>query len=318
MIYLDTSPYRKKQTILGDKTLEEVYFQKASTYLKDERDDIISRCESYLKFKFSSSTSEEKLRELILCKPEVMANFIDSLDDEVKQELDRLRNDLPNSFKELKNYNEGVLRKEETVAGQKRRINNLMVGTLGITVCSYCNRNFINNRDDKLGAQMDHFYNKDYYPLFAMSLYNFVPVCGNCNHLKSNKDFNVYPFLRGEEKKHEIKFDYLYKSLEELEVKIPKSSSQRESDINQIKLREAYAIHSLDVKNMLDREVRYSDSYREELRNLFQQEGDFSWILTDDEIDRMIYGDSIFEEDIKNIPLGKFRKDIYEEIKRLR
>lgn len=151
-----------------------------------------------------------------------------------------------------------------------------------------------------------------------MSLYNFVPVCGNCNHLKSNKDFNIYPFLRDGEKSHEIKFDYLYKSLEELEVNIPKSSPQRESDIEQIKLREAYAIHSLDVRNMLDREVRYSDSYREELRDLFQKEGDFSWILTDDEIDRMIYGDSVFEEDIKNIPLGKFRKDIYNEIKKLR
>lgn len=31
----------------------------------------------------------------------------------------------------------------------------------------------------------------------------------------------------------------------------------------------------------------------------------------------MIYGDVIFEEDIKNVSLGKFRKDIYQEIKKL-
>ena len=81
-----------------------------------------------------------------------------------------------------------------------------------------------------------------------------------------------------------------------------------------------YSIHNLDVRNMLLREEKYSKKYREELRQLLQTDGgiESQLSLTDDEIDRMIYGDVIFEEDIKNVSLGKFRKDIYQEIKRFR
>ncbi len=65
------------------------------------------------------------------------------------------------------------------------------------------------------------------------------------------------------------------------------TSDEREVDMNTIKLGEVYAIHHLDVKNMLIREEHYSKSYREELRDLFRSNGVgnnvFQSSLVDDE-----------------------------------
>ena len=44
--------------------------------------------------------------------------------------------------------------------------------------------------------QLDHFYPKDEFPMFAVSFYNLIPVCGTCNSIKNNTNFNIYPYLQ--------------------------------------------------------------------------------------------------------------------------
>lgn len=203
--------------------------------------------------------------------------------------------------------------------GEEENINRFLIRELGLTVCPYCNRNYINNRGNKFSAQMDHFYSKDEFPWLAVSLYNLIPSCGACNHIKGTKDFNVHPFIKSDVEDNEVKFSYQQTASDDVKV-IISTTDERKGDIGTIKLEEAYSIHNLDVRNMLLREEKYSKKYREELRQLLQTDGgiESQLSLTDDEIDRMIYGDVIFEEDIKNVSLGKFRKDIYQEIKSFR
>lgn len=261
---------------------------------------------------------ENKFRQLVLLPPIYIKELRDCIEQRFEAKVISKKDMEKTIIQRLKAvYTTSFLGKKHN----NIKLNTLLVESLNTVVCPYCNRNFINSRNDNLGAQMDHFYNKDKYPIFAVSLYNFIPVCGVCNNLKRTTDFQVYPFIEYTEE-YDVSFNYRLKSLEDIEVTLS-TNKERKKDLETLKLKEAYAIHSLDIKNMLEREQRYSETYRKELRQLLKgQENfvndEFRLSLADDEIDRMIYGDSVFEEDVRNIPLGKFRKDIYNEIKSLR
>lgn len=55
----------------------------------------------------------------------------------------------------------------------KRKLNVRLVQASGIRICPYCNRDYINSRGKKIaGAELDHFYSRKDYPVFALSLYN--------------------------------------------------------------------------------------------------------------------------------------------------
>lgn len=82
-----------------------------------------------------------------------------------------------------------------------------LMDSLNIQVCPFCNRQYITSWDDidvkykKSTADLDHFFPKSEYSLFALSLFNFVPSCQICNsRMKISKfideDGNrpIYPY----------------------------------------------------------------------------------------------------------------------------
>lgn len=78
-----------------------------------------------------------------------------------------------------------------------------LMNSIGIRTCPYCNRNYISSygeRGNKSTADLDHFYQKKQYPLFALSLFNFVPSCSVCNSRMKNThpaDDALYPYEEG-------------------------------------------------------------------------------------------------------------------------
>lgn len=77
-----------------------------------------------------------------------------------------------------------------------------LMGLLKISVCPYCNRNFITTISSANGGtrqgQFDHYRSKSKEPWFALSLRNLVPACGYCNHKKSDEtDLVLYPYKEG-------------------------------------------------------------------------------------------------------------------------
>ncbi|HEM3613753.1 TPA: hypothetical protein U1C23_000563 [Streptococcus suis] len=330
MIYIDTEPYRKKKNYFGNRTtVEELYFKRILARYNDPLNlaELKIFIEQYIPKSINSSWDGKTFfRHLILLPPEELAKFaIKNTCKTPKQSkaIDDLK-------KVYTDYN--ILSKSIVFGKSEININQFLVRELGVTVCPYCNRNYINNRGDRFAAQMDHFYSKDEFPWLAVSLYNLIPSCGACNHIKGTEALNVHPFIKKHVEENEVVFHYRYKTIDDIEVVISTKKDKhqdidaikkKQRDIAALNLKEAYEIHGLDIQNMLEREVRYSESYRDELRDMLKidtvvQYYDFYLSLTDDEIDRMIYGDVIFEEDIKNVSLGKFRKDIYQEIKKLR
>lgn len=84
-----------------------------------------------------------------------------------------------------------------------------LLASLGIKCCPYCNRQYITSwYDDKKSvhstADLDHFYQKSTYPLFALSLFNFVPSCQICNsRMKGSKETKtLYPYEEGMDEFH--------------------------------------------------------------------------------------------------------------------
>jgi len=103
---------------------------------------------------------------------------------------------------------------------------NKLLNSLGVNVCPYCNRQYITIWHDEDAknvhstADLDHFYIKSDYPLFALSLFNFVPSCQICNsRFKGGKVRNtIYPYE--EEFGRKIQFQL------ELEGKTPNEELQ--------------------------------------------------------------------------------------------
>lgn len=74
----------------------------------------------------------------------------------------------------------------------EKNVNNWIIGIVDNKVCPYCNLSFIYNRSaKKTTAELDHFYCKSQYPLFALNYYNLIPVCHSCNHIKHEQDTEI-------------------------------------------------------------------------------------------------------------------------------
>lgn len=75
-----------------------------------------------------------------------------------------------------------------------------LINSLGLKTCPYCNRQYITSWTDKKNgkttADLDHFYPKSLFPLFALSAFNFIPSCHICNSLmKGDRYFEtIYPY----------------------------------------------------------------------------------------------------------------------------
>jgi len=75
-----------------------------------------------------------------------------------------------------------------------------LISSLGIKTCPYCNRQYITSwTDEKNGkttADLDHFYPKSLFPLFALSAFNFIPSCHVCNSLMKGDWYyeTIYPY----------------------------------------------------------------------------------------------------------------------------
>lgn len=116
----------------------------------------------------------------------------------INESIDRTKSS--NVIKKLRKYFEGQYNKFRNTNDEWGGA--YLVKELGIKVCPYCNRNFIDtyNKIDKNGkyitnAQLDHFYSQKYYPYLALSLYNLIPCCSVCNHNKLDKNNEIiYPY----------------------------------------------------------------------------------------------------------------------------
>lgn len=200
------------------------------------------------------------------------------------------------------------------------KVNIKLVQKYNIKCCPYCNENYIHNREKNSMAQLDHFYPRSKYPIFAICLYNLVPSCSVCNHIKTTKDVKVSPH------NHKYDFSELKLSYEPLcmnylnnddyiEIKFTFKNEQGQFsqdmkiNLSEMKIEESYKAHRDYVREILKKALIYNDSVKNSLlRNypeLFHDE---------EELTQIIFGNYISEDALLKRPLSKLTMDLLSEL----
>ena len=221
---------------------------------------------------------------------------------------------------------------------------NLFLYLANITVCPYCNRQYvtkfngIDNGKKRSTADLDHFYPQAQYPYLALSLYNFIPSCHTCNSTMKNQDkigidTHIYPYTDSMEE--DIKFsietdsfmDNIFTKNQNINIDIDvistdiEKNKKIENSLKTFKLREVYKnSHSKYVGDLIHNFQKYPKSYTKALGEIFLEDKDKDskehqeklQILNDNfqEIIKKPYIDKIE----KGEPLAKLTKDIMEEL----
>lgn len=184
------------------------------------------------------------------------------------------------------------------------------VEELQVTVCPYCNRNFVNSTNKRTMCDLDHFFDKDTYPILAVSFYNLVPVCHACNHVKGSKKISYSPHNKNFNTDDLLSFDFyingadfLYDS-RHIGIEINYSSIFKEN-IKKLKLKEVYQIHSDIVQECIKKVIVFNPDYLNYLYNTY--EGLFE---DEEELYKIVFGNYLEESAYGKRPLSKLTKDI--------
>lgn len=226
----------------------------------------------------------------------------------------------------------------KTMVSSKDKMN--VVKNLGVSVCPYCNRSYVSNFDDKwkneerTSADLDHFYAKGSFALFAISLYNFIPSCKVCNSLfKGEKNMDVlYPYEESYEKKAFFRLVSKDKNNEATDIygwslgkrldieclndidKEKKSSIERE--INLFRIREMYQIHNEYAEKLRYTKNVLGGKIRTEILDLINRDIDKDADrIKMSEFDEIFYGIDLnkVEKQYLTVPLSKMIHDILQE-----
>lgn len=204
---------------------------------------------------------------------------------------------------------------------------------LGITVCPYCNRNYIHTVETDSGktrAELDHFYPKSLYPFLSISIYNLVPSCHICNsNLKGMKNFfkdqHVHPFENLNQNGVKFKLHYtdseiesIVPSIKQFEIDfdfIPSLDYYDKTMINNslktFKTKELYNNHKDIAQELIFKSHYYNETKKEELKTILGINSG----IDDNFIDRVVYGNYNQENDFGKRPLAKFTGDLLSKLK---
>ncbi|APF24211.1 HNH endonuclease family protein [Clostridium butyricum] len=190
------------------------------------------------------------------------------------------------------------------------------VEVLGVTVCPYCNRNYINSNKNTTNCQFDHFINKSNYPILAVSFYNLVPVCPSCNHIKSDKDFSYSPYDDDATTDQMLTFSYLITGVNylsdssKLKIVLNRYRNEKLKDnIELLDLDNLYQIHSDIVQELIKKKEIYVDEYIDHLGNKFKK-----LFKSTEEVERLVTGVYTSQDDYGKRPLSKMITDISKEL----
>ena len=255
--------------------------------------------------------------------------------------LENLKEFLDNSIDENPKLKECLKKSYSRIDSTLRK---KIIDLKNVSVCPYCNRNYIsstykflqcNNCNQELlvidgtekeclgckqeingqtkvvnTAQLDHFFPKDSYPLFAVSFYNLIPSCYSCNHVKSNKDLEYSPYDTSFSV-DDVKFTYIPKSTDKIEIKIDSRNPDFKNGIRILGIEELYQSHIDVVNELIWKKEVYTDSYRDGLSKILNQT---NLELSETELNRFITGHYTDKENYGKRPLSKMVADISKEI----
>ena len=203
-------------------------------------------------------------------------------------------------------------------------INQWIVNKTDTRVCPYCNLTYVYNRKKHSTAQLDHFFSKSEYPMFALGFYNLIPSCPACNRIKSDNnkklaspyDEDVFSDVRitwyPGKLIGNVHSDWSLTNIEKnIEIAIETVNPRVENNMSSMEIGSAYSNH-LDYASEVIAKVRtYMNPEAQELiRKTCSDMG-----ITSDDIERFYFANYTGTKKIKNRPLAKLTNDFIEEYK---
>ena len=294
---------------------EETYWKVVKKKISGSmQNDIVDSSKNFLPEDFWDRETST-FKRLILAPFEKLKKAKQYMDDPINFQAMRdkcfdhnqTRDALTNAYKELVKAYEEVADSKEDGCSMRVRI----VMNSGLIVCPYCNRDYINYREKKIsGAQLDHFFSKKRYPLFAVCLYNLIPVCGNCNRVKSNQDAEfASPFDETIDWEKDITFHYEFDSGKKARIVIKSEKEAVQNNIKKMRIQEAYQIHDAEVEELLEKKQIYCQTQRQEFRDVLHEIE-----VSEQQIKLAVFGPKITKETMRTKPLGKMMSDLHKKL----
>ncbi|MFD2914783.1 hypothetical protein [Psychroserpens luteus] len=262
------------------------------------------------------------LNRIIECKP----NEIISLQDEIKDEWLKIGLGTEDHLKEKSKH-------VFTVKGYKEwftngSINYSLAEWLDKHTCVYCNRQYIfttRKIGEKRGVtcQFDHWFDKGSRPLFALSFYNLIPSCSVCNSsVKSRTHFNTDDYLHpyiDKDISSRFKFSSIPNTATQYGITFlneNKMDAKTKKTLEGLGTKLVYSKHSeKELQDLIDLRMKYSDNY---LKNLLENTFKNELYMTKEEKYRLIFGIELSEDNMHKRPFSKFKKDIIDELLRIK
>lgn len=183
-----------------------------------------------------------------------------------------------------------------------------------LSVCPYCNRNFMNSSNNKNTCELDHFWKKSQFPIFAASFYNLIPSCPSCNRNKGTDTFLLSPYNVKISSNQRLRFswypldgDFLFNH-NSIYI-TSKTHKDFKTDFDLLDLHNLYQIHSDLVLDAILKKIFIPEHYLNEINNIIP--------LSDSDINRLFTGVYTAEKDYYIRPLSKLISDVYVELNNL-
>ncbi|AKF24660.1 hypothetical protein YH65_04120 [Sulfurovum lithotrophicum] len=240
--------------------------------------------------------SRERLKEILLINPDLLQNKIAL--------IDAYPNPKPNHIlKKIFDYTRDREYKK-SLKGISPRFKEV-----DFRVCIYCNRNFISNFHTKKVKRatftLDHFYQKDKYPIFALSLYNLVPSCAVCNtNIKGTRDVEQYmnPYSSGYNFENEVHF----KLMPNYKVKLVTSNPLCYKYVKDFYHNEVYETHTLEVKEFVKKREVFTDDMITKLSRITKH--------SESRVKAFLFGNVLYKKNLDSESLGKLKIDLANEL----
>jgi len=261
-----------------------------------------------------------------------LKNKLKEFPKDCKYSLEEIIKAKPNKLDEIAKYSKGkndiykfMIGKYKNFTTKKKEYDAYdLANKLQVNVCPYCNINatytVIKENNQKITRpEFDHFYDKATYPILALSFYNLIPSCHICNSsLKGKEEFSIgthlNPYIDSFDKvakfRLEIKKSNFYHNKDGFEIKLETKDIRAKNIIKSFKLDILYQNHKDIILELIQKEAIYNESYLDEL--LTKYEG--TLFKNREDLQRLISGGYISDEEIGKRPLSKLIKDISIEL----
>ncbi|PSL26453.1 HNH endonuclease [Chitinophaga ginsengisoli] len=240
------------------------------------------------------------------------------------KQLESIPKELPASIRSLRELYEKFASEKKTPfkIGSNKYGAYSFVRRTGVTVCPYCNRNYVINVPNakKRTSQLDHIWGKDKYPLLALSLFNLVPSCGPCNHSKGATPGNYYNPYDGSVKNLPsfhvtLLGSNFFENLDHLRIDL-KYPPGFTSQIENMYIDRLYIEHRDLVQELLKKKRIYNHVYSQQLVKQLSKLKVPGGLLLRDTTDfvNLFLGTFISPDEFHKRPFAKLTSDIWGQI----